>query len=261
MGSSGWSITGVTCTWTVWCTTRVTMMVLPWRVTTSVTTIGVGSTGSLQATSPTTIIRKLNPSLPSKNESKKVGINIAFDRYERRFGKNIYLILDQIAMALKIIEELGYEIINICHLESDRKFEIALDNRKVRYQTANLQYMLPNKVYEFYNDIELMMGMRGHAQMIPFGLNTKIISLGTHPKLAYFLEDINALDWYIDVNESPNKLCKLIIGKFNTIMNFEKNEIEERLAMNQHNLFQITEKNLKMIMEISAQYESAKKSK
>lgn len=210
---------------------------------------------------PTTIIRKLYPSLPIKKESKKVGINIAFDRYDRRFGKNIYLILDQIALALKTIEEQGFEIINVCHLESDRKFEVALDKRKVKYQTANLQYMLPKKVYHFYNDIELMMGMRGHAQMIPFGLNTKIISLGTHPKLAYFLEDIDALDWYVDVNDSPEKLSELIIGKFNTLMNFEKNKIEERLVTQQNNLFQITEKNLKMIMEILTPYKSAKKLK
>ena len=199
---------------------------------------------------PTTIIKKLYPNLPEKKSSKKVGINLAFDRYERRFGKNIYLILDQIALAMKTIEEQGYEIINICHLENDRKFEISLEKRNVRYQTVNLQYMLPDKVYDSYNNIELMLGMRGHAQMIPFGVSTKIISLGTHKKLAYFLEDIDALDWYIDVSKSPEHLADSIMEKFNTIMNSEKLNTEQRIEQQQARLFQITENNLTMIMDI-----------
>lgn len=210
---------------------------------------------------PTTIIRNLNPSLAEKKNSKKVGINIAFDRYERRFGKDIYLILDQIALAMKTLDGQGFEIINVCHLENDRKFEISLEKRNVRYHTANLQYMLPDKVYDFYNNIELMIGMRGHAQMIPFGVNTKIISLGTHQKLAYFLEDIDALDWYIDVRENPEHLSDVIISKFNIIMDSEKKEIEQRIAQQQASLFQITKRNLSMIEDILEDSPNVKESK
>ncbi len=199
---------------------------------------------------PTTVIRKLYLDLPVKRESKKIGINIAFDRYERRFGNNIYLILDKIALAMKSIEAQGYEIINVCHLENDRKFEISLDRRNVKFNTINLQYELPNKVYNFYNNIELMLGMRGHAQMIPFGVNTKIISLGTHEKLAYFLEDIKAMDWYIDVHNNPSELADIILEKFTAMMGVEKIATEERIAQQQEKLFQITENNLNIINSI-----------
>ncbi len=199
---------------------------------------------------PTTIIRKLYPDLPVKRESKKIGINIAFDRYERRFGNNIYLILDQIALALNTIKTQGYEIYNVCHLENDRKFEISLEKRNVKFKTVNLQYALPNKVYNFYNNIELMMGMRGHAQMIPFGVNTKIISLGTHEKLAYFLEDIDAMDWYIDVHHNPSGLADIILEKFTAMMNIDKTTAEERIIQQQDKLFQITKNNLNVINRI-----------
>jgi hypothetical protein len=37
--------------------------------------------------------------------------------------------------------------------------------------------------------------MRGHAGMIPFGCGTPIISLVSHPKMAYFLADIERPEW------------------------------------------------------------------
>lgn len=202
---------------------------------------------------PTTIIRKLYPNLSAKKNTKLIGINVAYDRYERRFGKNIYLILDQIALAMKQLEQQGYEIINVCHLESDRKFEISLDHRNVNYKTINLQYKLPHEVYQFYNKIELMMGMRGHAQMIPFGLNTKIISLGSHEKLKYFLEDIDALDWYIDVNDNPTMLADQIVKKFNLMMSSQKEEIEFKLIEKLDYLFDTTMSNLRSIGQFVGQ--------
>ena len=41
--------------------------------------------------------------------------------------------------------------------------------------------------------------MRGHAQMIPFGLRRPIISIISHDKMRFFLKDINCLEWGIDV--------------------------------------------------------------
>ena len=44
-------------------------------------------------------------------------------------------------------------------------------------------------------------GMRGHAGMIPFGVGTPIISLVSHPKLRYFLEDIGHAEWGLPIFE------------------------------------------------------------
>ena len=194
------------------------------------------------------------PDLPSKKKSNKIGVNIAFDRYERRYGKNIYTILDQIALGMKKIQEEGYEIIHVCHLENDSKFEISLLRRGVKFQTINLQYKLPKEVYNFYNDIELMFGTRGHAQMIPFGLNTKIISLGTHEKLKYFLEDVNSMDWYIDVQHHPNRVSDQIKEKFDLLINLNRSEVESRLKKEQDILYGQTKSNLAEIEQILNSY-------
>jgi hypothetical protein len=200
---------------------------------------------------PTTIIRNLHPYLPKKKASKIVGINIAYDRYERRFGKDIYLILDQLALAMRSIQEFGYEVINVCHLEDDNKFAISLTKRGVRFHTVNLQYMLPSQVFKFYNEIEVMIGARGHAQMIPFGLNTKIISIGTHDKIRYFLDDIDSMDWYVDAHERPQNLSERLLKVFTQIMN-SSDAIQSRLLEQQERLYKINQLNLSQICRIIA---------
>lgn len=198
---------------------------------------------------PTTLIRHLTPSVPPKKSTKNIAINMAFDRYPKRFGPYIYVILDQLALALKAISKKGYRIFNICHLKEDAKFEISLDKHQVEYQTIQLQFALPGEVYRVYNNMDLVMGMRGHAQMIPFGLNCKIISLGSHNKLRYFLEDIDAIDWFIDLKTDPHHIKDRILELFDTIYH-EKTATEERLIQQQRLLLATTRKNALEIEEI-----------
>lgn len=197
---------------------------------------------------PTTIIRKLHPEIKPKVKSKNIAINVAFDRYDRRFGANIYDKMEQIALSMKAIAEKGYKIFNVSHLSIDNKFEIVLDGYNVPYQSVNLQYSLPKEVFNFYNNMELVFGMRGHAQMIPFGINCKIISLGTHNKVRYFLEDIDALEWYIDVDQSKG-LRDNILDTFNSVMQ-NVNDIEEKIEFYQNKNYSITKENIEKLKSI-----------
>ena len=42
-----------------------------------------------------------------------------------------------------------------------------------------------------------MIGMRGHANIIPFGQNTPCIGIGEHNKVRWFLEEVGMLDSYV----------------------------------------------------------------
>jgi len=198
---------------------------------------------------PTTIIRKLYKNIPEKEKSKNIAVNIAYDRYEKRFGSDIYQILDQISSALKDLESRGYKIYNVCHLSADSRFELSLNKHQVNYSTVYLNYKLPFEVYKFYNNMELVMGMRGHAQMIPFGLNCKIISLGSHDKMRWFLEDIEATEWYLNIREDISNLKHNILEK--TIGQLEDSEIiDEKLRVKQDYLLDITNTNIREIKGI-----------
>ncbi len=197
---------------------------------------------------PTTVIRIVDKSTPVKRKTKNVAVNIAYDRYHLRYGADIYEILIQVAAALKYISSRGYGIYNICHLENDKKFELTLDAQGIEYKSINLQYSLPRRIYETYCNMELTMGTRGHAQMIPFGLNTKIISLGSHNKLKWFLEDIDSLDWFVNLREDVSTLSERITALFFEII--DSDEAQNRIDTEQGKLYEVTKANYKVIKEI-----------
>jgi polysaccharide pyruvyl transferase WcaK-like protein len=199
---------------------------------------------------PTTVIRNYfkMPEKPVSN--KNVGFNLAFDRYEKRFGKDIYLILDQLAITAKRLEESGYNIYCINHLKGDNKFELSLTRRNVTFKSIDLQYTLPQQVINFYNEMELVFGARGHAQMIPFGTNTRIISLGTHDKLKFFLEDIQATDWYDDITQEPHKLSERLLDKFFQINEQDSKRTDALLLTEQEKLYTVTKANLELIRKL-----------
>lgn len=198
----------------------------------------------------TTLIRKLYPNIPSKNKSNNVAINVAFDREKMRYGEHKDQILSQIATGMKIIEKKGYNIFCVLHCSSDDKFLPYLDNANVNYKIADLSREYPNKTFSFYNNMDTVFGMRGHAQMIPFGLNCEIISLGSHDKLRWFLEDIEAPDWYIELNSDPRNIADLMLHKFEEIHENNRDITREHLIFQQDKLWSITTRNIEIISNL-----------
>ena len=89
--------------------------------------------------------------------------------------------------------------------------------------------------------------MRGHAQMIPFGCKTPIISIISHNKLAWFLEDISHKEWGVDVLD-PN-FEKLLLSKSLEAYNDYENRISD-ISIQQDILWSITQENMNTINKI-----------
>lgn len=199
----------------------------------------------------TTIIRQLyGNSLSEKKPSKVVAFNLAFDRSERRYGEDKTLICAEIAKAAKSIEVMGYEIVVVCHCFSDAEICHYMDEEHVNYTIKDLTLSFPDEVLDFYNEVDCALGMRGHAQMIPFGMNCNIISLGTHDKMKWFLEDIESVDWYVDLNENVLTLKDRILVAFKNAMIYNREENQIRLISAQERLWNITKGNMDLIQEI-----------
>src|SRR5690606_3057904 len=58
------------------------------------------------------------------------------------------------------------------------------------YVTHDITDANPEEIMRFYAQVDLAVGLRGHAQMIPFGLRRPIVSVISHDQLGFFLEDI-----------------------------------------------------------------------
>ena len=83
--------------------------------------------------------------------------------------------------------------------------------------------------------------------MIPFGFNKPIISLISHDKLKFFLDDLNLLKFGIDLNSND------LLERFSKILNHietKKNSVIEELKLKQASIWSETNKNFSIIKNI-----------
>ncbi|MEV7319034.1 glycosyltransferase [Streptomyces sp. NPDC093970] len=151
---------------------------------------------------PTTVMRQLVPGWtdPSYREDT-VMLNAAYDRAGLRFGHDYAHFLAEMAKAVRKIGA-HTEVKCVAHSLDDEK--IAFDLRRehgISLPVIPMYDFSNDEIRETYAKTRLVIGMRGHAGMIPFGVGTPIISLISHPKMAYFLNDIQRPEWGVSVHE------------------------------------------------------------
>lgn len=157
---------------------------------------------------PTTVIKCLYPGLFEQNgrryDRPVLGLNCAFDRPEARFQGKQDNICSEIAAAIGKLSD-KFDIHYVIHSPQDDLFLPYLTKHNVPYQVVNLVNTNPRHIVQYYQQLSIMLGMRGHSQMVPFGCGIPIISLISHDKLKWFLQDIDREDWGIEVQEKQIK--------------------------------------------------------
>lgn len=149
---------------------------------------------------PTTMISKMMDMKHCDN-SDFIAINMAFDRSNLRFGndENFSKVLGETLLVLKEIGK-NTKIKYYSHLPGDDLFAQYMKKENIDFEYVPI-YKCKDAVHmiELYSTPKVVIGMRGHAQMIPFGCGTPIVSIISHDKMAYFLDDINHPEWGVDV--------------------------------------------------------------
>ncbi|MEO3750372.1 polysaccharide pyruvyl transferase family protein [Streptomyces sp. B6B3] len=154
---------------------------------------------------PTTVLRHLVPDWQDPTPAERsdvILLNCAYDRAGLRFGHDYGHFLGQMAEAVRRLGRHG-EVRYAPHSPSDERF--VHDLRREHGLTIPVEplYDLPNdRLLDVYRTVRLVIGMRGHATMIPFGCGTPAISLISHPKMAYFLADVDRPEWGVSVHET-----------------------------------------------------------
>ncbi|MFG2603676.1 glycosyltransferase [Streptomyces sp. NPDC048514] len=151
---------------------------------------------------PTTVMRQLLPgwSDPLHREDT-VLLNAAYDRAGLRFGHDYGHFLAELAKAVRAIGT-HTEVRCAAHSLDDER--IAFDLRRehgISLPVIPMYDFGNDTIRETYARTRLVIGMRGHAGMIPFGVGTPVVSLISHPKMAYFLRDIERPEWGVSVHE------------------------------------------------------------
>ena len=195
---------------------------------------------------PTTIIKYHAPQYfknwdLSQQKSKRIAVNIAFDRKENRFKGIESPIIDRISNVLRKYVSEGWEVVFVSHCGVDREIRNYITDE---FHFKEITYSTANQILQFYSSFPIVIGMRGHAQMIPFGLGNCIISLISHDKLQWFLDDINHPEWGVDIH-SESLESDLDLAISHLIGNFEN--VRKQIAEAQEKLYQTTLNNLKFI--------------
>jgi polysaccharide pyruvyl transferase WcaK-like protein len=196
----------------------------------------------------TTLISRIYPNLfDFNNKQDFISINCAFDRSSLRLGNKSDSIKKAIANVVKKLSE-KYAIRYYSHMETDKQILKEFDELGINYRVINLQYKSASEIIRLYSSPKLAIGMRGHAQMIPFGCQTPIVSIVSHNKMQWFLNDINHPEWGSDVL-SDNFENELFDAAKSSLEN-TNNRIND-IIKQQTVLWNITNENMDKIKKIT----------
>ena len=104
--------------------------------------------------------------------------------------------------------------------------------------------MYPHEVFEFYRSQKLIVGMRGHSLMIPWGLQVPVISLTTQNKQKWFIETTGHPEYSIEVT-TPN-LTEVLNEKTQFVMD-NYSVIIKDIIKKQNEFYEITQNNFRHI--------------
>lgn len=198
---------------------------------------------------PTTIIKNLHPGIErsfdfSIKQDRKIVINIAFDREEKRFKGKFQEIIDSIFKVCEKWQTKGWKIEFSGHCKADKKIRSFI---KGKFQFVDLTYDSYSEILAYYRNVPLTVGMRGHAQMIPFGIGNAILSLISHDKMKWFLDDIEHEEWGVELLSDQFE-SQLNAGVSHLIDNFKS--IQEEISTAQEKLYVITQENVAIIRNL-----------
>jgi O-antigen/teichoic acid export membrane protein/polysaccharide pyruvyl transferase WcaK-like protein len=188
----------------------------------------------------TTLISKIYPNFENfETKDDFIAVNCAFDRENLR--SNTGEILKSIARVISKLSSVT-KIKYFSHMLSDNKILPFFDELKISYELV--QFSSVKQIVHEYSKSRLVIGMRGHAQMIPFGCKTPILSIISHDKMGWFLEDISHPEWGVDVLESDFE-SKLLDKSIHIYNKYE--QCISEISSQQEKLWNITLNNMQII--------------
>lgn len=163
----------------------------------------------------------LNEKFQFKHQNNTdVGFVLAGDRLENRH-EDLDKFVNHISKFVEYLKKKGIRTVLINHqndlwIKKYVNFDIVID----------LFGVPTDQIYKTYASIDTVICDRGHAQMIPFSLGSKIISPVSHNKLRWFLEDMGMEEYAIDENDS--QLSQKLIASYEKLSTLDWNSIHQK---------------------------------
>jgi polysaccharide pyruvyl transferase WcaK-like protein len=194
---------------------------------------------------PTTVLTQVYGLEPRPRIGSPIlGVNFALDRPQLRFGDQQDVWLTRLAAAFAVLQGNGWRVRVLRHKSMDAAAEAFLDDAGVVYETFDLSSTTPAGVVAAYEGLDVVAGMRGHGQLVPFGMQIPIVSVVSHNKLAWFLDDIGHPEWGVEL-ALPDVVDRLVAA-------VEAAATNERKATVQHLQAQVWHRSLDTVRRMVA---------
>jgi len=195
--------------------------------------------GDIEVTpDPGMFLKSRNVIIPEFDQDRiRIGINWVSDRPELTFPSpwraNKERAMANLVKACAFISErYNAQIVYISHMPAfDQEIINRLRGSNIKHLLI-LEDVLPSlyppslaKAPEFvdiYRQMNFVIGMRGHANIIPFGQGTPIIGFASHRKVRYFLEDSCLSEYLVDLRFPETSSTDHIIHKVNSFFTHRK---------------------------------------
>lgn len=151
---------------------------------------------------PTTVASYLVPDLylPRLEPERRVGFQVTFEARNELAGYDGGSIFAGLLTVARELAGRGFALDVISHHPGDRRFHDHLIAHGVDARLVALEG-IERDIHQglaYYARLPLTIGMRGHGQMIPFGMGNGIISVAIRDKLRWFADDIGHPELAVD---------------------------------------------------------------
>lgn len=107
----------------------------------------------------------------------------------------------RIAKQAKRMQKDGWEIHIATHTIEELAALPAFREAGVRFKHRMLDMMSREDIVQYYRDKTLVIGMRGHGVMLPYGIGVPVMGIINHVKVRYFLEEVQLGDQTVDLDD------------------------------------------------------------
>ncbi|WP_230293950.1 polysaccharide pyruvyl transferase family protein [Croceicoccus sp. Ery5] len=147
----------------------------------------------------------------------------------------------RVAQLAKRLHAQGWDIHIATHTNEELAAIPAFEEECVPFTHKMLDMMSREAVVQYYRSKNLVIGMRGHGVMLPYGLGVPVMGIINHVKVRYFLEEVKLGEYAVDL-EDPVMTDKM----FERVQQFDSDRqgFYDIMDREQQRLWDITERNL-----------------
>lgn len=200
---------------------------------------------------PTALGRLIYSGSATPSSKRRLAVQMLVQHRQRAAGYDAEAIHREVITAIRQLAADGWQIVSTPFHPDDRVFAQALaeavpEVAEHRLHGPDVDYRAG---YELFAGTPVVLGGRGHAQLIPFGAGSIPISLDLHNKLRYFAADVGHPEFTLAAE--PERLGERIVESVAAAWE-QRDQLQGDLAAVQQEWMEISQQNLAGIYEAVA---------